>query len=404
MDEEAASVHAARERATTGLKCGICAATYPDWQCHLLCTCGGPLEQQYDFSQVGRDDRPRSGEGLESGVWRYLRLLPDVPGPFRVSLGEGMTPLVELRKRSASSGVRILIKDEGSNPTGSYKARGASVGASRLSYLGWRSLSVPTSGSGGNAWAAYGAAAGLSVSVGMPRLSEKATVAERMSVWFGANVSVYDEDLAGAYRRFRAQMEPESAYVAGFQEPYRLEGDKTLLYEVAEQSDWQVPDHIVFPTGGGIGLVAQAKALEELRAADWINSDAKATLIAAQHKDCAPLATALRKGALEPDRCTPSGVPISPGVWVADPWPGPYILQALRERSEVFGDVADDDQILECMKSVARTEGVLLGPEGALAVSVAHSLIQQGFICPGQTAVCVNTGSALRYPHLLQGL
>jgi len=218
----------------TTLLCWTCGRSHEVEKIRLLCDCGAPLEQQYDIERMIKDGYTgKQFVASGPGIWRYARLLPGDGTP--VTMQEGLTPLVPLPETSRRIGIRLYIKDEGRNPTGTFKARGASVGVTRLRELGWKSLAMPTVGSGGSAWAAYGARAGLRMRVGLPVTPMPPRIGFVEPPIYGAETTRHDGRTEDAFAAFRASLSPDDAYVGGLREPYRLEGEKTVLFEIAEQ-------------------------------------------------------------------------------------------------------------------------------------------------------------------------
>ncbi|MGH7126397.1 MAG: pyridoxal-phosphate dependent enzyme, partial [Stellaceae bacterium] len=217
---------------------------------------------------------------------------------------------------------------------------------------------------------------------------------------YGAETTQHGGRTEDAFAGFRASLSTDDAFLGGLREPYRVEGEKTIMFEIAEQFDWRLPDYIVWPTGGAPGLVGLAKAFEELARCGAVPADAPPTIVSAQHASAAPIAVALHQGA-------PSVVPgtvggIAPGVWVGNPFAAPYILDRLRATVRVDGGTGTDTEIESWLREVARHEGLLLSPEGALTLAALQQLRQAGRIPAGATVVCVNTATGLRYPHLLE--
>lgn len=384
-----------------GLLCHSCGERFESTQRRLICLCGQPLEQQYERDpglEVGSWADLNSGEG--AGIWKYHRMLPVRQLQNVVTLHEGNTPLVPLPREGARLGVRLLVKEEGRNPTGSFKARGASVGVSRLKELGWLKLGMPTTGSGGSAWSAYAARAGVRLQVGIPTIDGISEIAFSEPAAYGARMQRYSGPTTRAFGSFAASLDPDTAYVGGLYEPYRLEGEKTVFYEVVEQLGGEVPDFIVWPTGGAVGLVGIAKAYEELVGLKLAAARDRFTIVSAQHSTCAPIANALRNNAPDIESAEPGG--IAPGVWVGDPFGSRYILSRVRSCARVDGATADDEGIRTTLRRVALEEGLLLSPEGALGLAGLAQLVEAGKVPSSATVVCVNTGSGLRYPHLLR--
>lgn len=384
------------KRLATTLVCFTCAASYASEAERVLCSCGQPLEQRYDLASARRLPRATVlGDNSSLGVWRYRTVLPVADDHSAVSLGEGGTPLIPLVELSRRYGLRLYLKNEGGNPTGSFKARGASVGVSRLKELGWRRLAIGTVGNGGSAWAAYAARAGLRLTVALPTTPGLSAVGLFEPRFHGAEMRRYPEPLDEALNR---DLEAGTLNVGAFREPYRIEGDKTLLYEAAEQLDWRLPDHVIWPTGGAVGLVGLAKALEEMRELGWVREESEMSIISVQHADAPPVSRALRGGLTEIENVQAAG--IAPGVWPGDTFAGRYILARLRSVTKAYGATAGDEDIRRTIADVAVTEGILLSPEGALSVAAIEPLLAESYLQPNDSVICFNTASSLRYPHL----
>jgi threonine synthase len=382
----------------THLACWTCGARYAPEPARLLCNCGAPLEQKYDLNGQVPHGSAALADGAGWGVWRYRQWLPVTDPRSVITLGEGGTPLIPL-VRATTQGLSVFVKDEGRNPTGSFKARGASVGVSRLRELGWQSLAMPTVGSGGSAWAAYAARAGVRLRVGLPQSEFLPQIGLVEPKVYGSRVDQFPGTVEEAFQRFREGLDEATAYVGAFEEPYRLEGEKTILYEIVEQLDGCLPDYVIWPTGGGVGLVGLAKAYDELVGIGAVSPDSIFTVIAAQHTSSGPIATALRDGLTAPRPGRPSG--IAPGVCVGRPFAGEYVVQRVRASVRVDGETASDREIRGMMVRLARDEGIMLSPEGALAVAVVPKLRKADRIRSG-IVVCVNTATGLRYPKLLE--
>ncbi|HLJ19612.1 MAG TPA: threonine synthase [Stellaceae bacterium] len=383
----------------TTLLCWTCRRAYEAEKTRLLCDCGAPLEQQYDIDRMVKDGHGGKDFVAEGpGIWRYARLLPAQGAP--VTMQEGQTPVIPLAETGRRLGIRLYVKDEGRNPTGTFKARGASVGVTRLRELGWTSLAMPTVGSGGSAWAAYAARAGLRMRVGLPVTPAPPRIGLVEPPIYGARTTQHDGRTEDAFAAFRASLSEEDAFLGGLREPYRVEGEKTVMFEIAEQFDSRLPDFVIWPTGGAPGLIGLAKAYEELSRCGAVPADAPPTIVSAQHASAAPIAVALRDGA---STVVPGKVEgIAPGVWVGNPFAAPYILERMRATVRVDGGTGTDAEIRSWLSDVGRHEGLLLSPEGALTLAALEQLRRGGRIPSGATVVCVNTATGLRYPHLLE--
>src|SRR5829696_7439127 len=285
----------------THLECSDldCGRTYSPQEEQHLCSCGAPLLARYDLPALAREV---SHEGVAArpwrdGLWRYAELLPGIDASNRVVLGEGLTPLLPVAWLGAELGLQVWIKDESLNPTGTFKARGAALGVSMARALGARTIALPTAGKAGAAWAAYGARGGLEVVVAMPRDGPELTKQEVRL--YGGRLLLVDGLISDAGRWIAEGIRAEGWYDAGtFREPYRLEGKKTLGLEIAEQLSWQPPDVILYPTGGGVGLLGLWKAFAELRTLDWLDPGRPLPrLVVVQSSGCAPVVRAWQEGA-----------------------------------------------------------------------------------------------------------
>jgi threonine synthase len=329
-------------------------------------------------------------------LWRYAELLPLRSPQRAVSLGETVSPVLPLPALAAELGVgRLLLKDEGLLPTGSFKARGAAVGTSRFVELGGQELVLPTNGNAGAAWAAYGARAGVRVHVVIPR--EAPLMTRREAVAAGADVRVID-GLIGDAGRLAAELAREHGWfdASTFKEPYRLEGKKTLGFEIAEQLGWRLPEVVVYPTGGGVGLLGMWKAWRELRELGLLVSERLPRLVAAQAEGCAPVVKAFQAGAATTEAC-PQAATAAFGINVPSPLAGALILRDLRESGGCAVAVSEAAIAGERAAAFSR-EGVHLCPEGACALAAARELARSGWLRDAGTVLVVNTGSGLKYP------
>jgi threonine synthase len=284
-----------------------------------------------------------------------------------VTLGEGGTPLVELEELGRRLDVKLFIKDESRNPTGSFKARGVSAAISRLRELGWTSLAVPTTGSGGSAWAAVAARAGLRMTVGVAGDQNVSELAHLEPAGCGAQVQMLSDIGSNHFQAFEAGLAEGTLCVGAFREPYRVEGEKTLFYEVAEQLGGRAPNVMVWPTGGAVGLVGIAKAYRELVELGRVGPSPRLTVVSAQHTSCAPIAVALRDGTMQVEPAVPNG--LAPGVWVGLPAYPDYILGRVRASCSTTGVTANGTELLSAIVQAARLDGVSLGPEGGLGLA-----------------------------------
>ncbi len=328
-------------------------------------------------------------------MWRYRELMPLLPGDEVVTLGEGFTPLFHARRLGAALGLdRLFIKDESLNPTNSFKARGQSAAITRAKGLGATTIALPTAGNAGNAASAYSAAAGLACQVFIPKDAKQPFVDECRL--YGATVTLVDGLITDAGRMAAEQGAPLGWYdVSTLKEPYRVEGKKTMGYELAEQLDWRLPDWIVYPTGGGTGLVGMWKAFEEMAAIGWLPADRKPRMVSVQAAGCAPIVRAFEAG-------TEKAAPWEHAHTRADGLRVPraigdfLILQAVRDSGGTAVAVSDEDMVRD-MLAIGSQEGVSAAPEGGAALAAIRKLATDGRIGRDETVVLFNTGGALKY-------
>ncbi len=385
----------------TNLECARCGTTADASTLANLCPKdGGPFLVRYDLERLR--SVPRSMlTGRQASMWRYRELLPmDDPNNV-VSLGEGNTPIVEPFALRESLGMhRLFIKDEGLLPTGTFKARGAAVGVTRARELGATTIALPTAGNAGAAWAAYGARAGLGVIVVMPATTPD--VIQRETAAYGARVYLVDGSIADAGAVVKRACAEYGWFDAStLKEPYRIEGKKTMGFEIAEQAGWTLPDVIVYPTGGGVGLIGMWKAFRELRSIGWLEDDKLPRFVAVQAEGCAPIVKAFHADKLESEPW-PDPRTFAAGIRVPKALGDFLVLRILRESSGIAIDVPDE-AIAAMMRLVGVSEGLLVCPEGAAALEGARQLAKQGFIDPHEDVLVLNTGSGLKYGESLQG-
>ena len=384
----------------THLECGRCGDRLDHRSRAQLCPKdGGPLLVRYDLARVTTDrdalvTRPET-------LWRYRELLPlDRPDDV-VTLGEPMSPLDRAPRLGEALGVPgLLVKDEGLLPTGSFKARGAAVGVSRARELGVTALALPTAGNAGAAWAAYGARAGMRVVVVMPETTP--LVIQRETASYGASVYLVPGSIADAGAVVKKACAGGRLYDAStLKEPYRIEGKKTMGFEVAEQLGWRVPDVIIYPTGGGVGLIGMWKAFAELRAIGWLAEGRSPRFVAAQATGCAPIVKAFEEGTTE-SVAWPDPVTMAAGIRVPKALGDFLVLRALRESGGTAVAVTERE-IADAMRLAGEREGLCVCPEGGAALAAARTLARDGWIRHGEEVVVFNTGSGLLYAESLQG-
>jgi threonine synthase len=384
----------------THLECSVpCGAAALDpRRRHHLCSCGAPLLARYDLN-AARSWRPGSLAGREPSMWRYRELMPLWPDERPVSLGEGFTPLLHAAALGAAIGLsRLYIKDESLNPTNSFKARGQSAAITRARGLGAKTIALPTAGNAGNAAAAYAAAAGLACEVFIPRDAKRPFFDECRL--YGAKVTLVDGLITDAGRLAAETGGPAGWYdVSTLKEPYRIEGKKTMAYELAEQLDWRWPDWIIYPTGGGTGMVGMWKAFDEIEAIGWVPPGRRPRMVSVQAEHCAPIVRAFQEGT-EKAAMWENASTIADGLRVPKAIGDFLILRAIRESGGTAVAVSDRAMI-KGMLDIGRLAGVSAAPEGGAALAAIERLVENGTIGRGDTVVLFNTGGALKYLDVL---
>jgi len=387
----------------THLECSACAQRLePERPWQLCPTCEHPLLARYDLDGIGRAVSRAELERRPAGMWRYRELLPLRDPGGAVSLGEPATPLLRVPRLAGRLGLDgLLVKDEGALPTGTFKARGAAVGVSRAVELGVRTLALPTAGNAGAAWAAYGARAGLEVVVVMPETTP--SVIRRETAACGAQVYLVPGSIADAGAVVREGCERYGWYDAStLKEPYRIEGKKTMGFELADQLGWRLPEVIVYPTGGGVGLIGMWKGFQELGALGWLSPGSPGPrFVAAQSAGCAPVVRAFERHA-ERTEAWADPATFAAGIRVPKPLGDVLILRALRESSGTAVAVSDET-IAATMELAGAAEGLVVCPEGAAALAAAARLRRDGWIGRDETVAVFNTGTGLLYEDSLPG-
>jgi threonine synthase len=378
--------------------CPRCQTNFPLSQLLNLCPCGSPLLVRYDLKKARAELAKSSVKGRPSSLWRYRELLPLQNDANKVSLGEGFTRLVEGRSLARELGLRcVWIKDEAQNPTGSFKDRGLCLAVTMANELGVKKLAIPSAGNAGGALAAYAARAGIEAHVFMPRDTPIANQIEVQQ--YGAHLTLVDGLINDCGRLIAERKAAEGWFdVSTLKEPYRVEGKKTMGYEIAEQLDWELPDVIIYPTGGGTGLIGMWKAFDEMEELGWIGSK-RPRMVSVQASGCAPIVRAFEQGKEKAEpwvnaRTVASGLRVP--VAVADF----LMLRALRESNGTALSV-DDAEMLAEIPRIGRAEGVFFCPEAAACVVALRRLRQQHWIKPDDTVVIFNTASGLKYLDVL---
>ena len=322
-------------------------------------------------------------------MWRYRSVLPDVEP---VTLGEGWTPMLRSRRHPG-----VFLKEEGANPTGSFKARGMSMAVTMARHLGLKKLAVPSAGNAAGALAAYAAAAGMEAHIFMPRDVPFANYVE--AVAYGAHVTLVNGLISDCGKMVAERKEKEGWFdISSLKEPYRVEGKKTMGYELVEQLGWEYPDAVFYPTGGGVGLIGMWKAFGEMEELGWVKPGKRPKMIAVQSAGCAPVAKAFDQHASVAEAWQ-NAATFAAGLRVPKPYADYIILEILRESGGAAVAVTDE-RILESLLEWARTEGIFLSPEGATATAAYDQLIASGYLKPRDRVVIFNTGAGLKYTDL----
>ncbi len=383
----------------THLECTYCHNTYSADEPHRTCDeCGKVLYPRYDLEAarvaLSRDmlkERP-------ANMWRYFEVMPILDEANVITLGEGFTPIFKTERLGREFGCTALyIKDEGVNPTASFKARGLSAAVSKAKELGLNRLTMPSAGNAASAMTAYAAKGGMDAYVFMPKDAPEAN--QKEVIITGGHLSLVDGLISDAGRASRQKAAEDNLFdISTLQEPYRVEGKKTMGYEIAEQMDWTLPDAIIYPTGGGTGIVGMWKAFEEMETMGWIDSK-RPKMYCVQSDGCAPIVRAFLEGAefAEPWQDAHT---IAAGIRVPGAIGDYLILGALRDSGGGALTVTDDE-IIHYMKLVASLEGMFICPEGAATAAALNKLLADGTLSPNENILLLNTGSGLKYLDLL---
>ncbi len=381
------------------LSCPKCAKTYDSEQLIQLCQCGAPLLVQYDLPQVRETLSKSALNQREPTLWRYRELLPVKHEENIVSLGEGMTPLLPLKNLGPKVNMpNLFLKDEGIIPTGTFKARGAAVGVSRAKELGVKVLAMPTNGNAGAAWAVYCAPAGIEAVIVMP--VDAPPIPRGECAIAGASLYLVNGLISDAGKIVAQAVADYGWFDAStLKEPYRIEGKKTMGLELAEQFNWEMPDVILYPTGGGVGIIGIYKALMELKEMGWV-SGRLPRLVAVQATGCAPIVKAFEEKRQDSDfwegaKTCAFGITVPKAL-------GDFLVLDAIYKTDGCAIAVTDEELLEASAMLAKAEGTFICPEGAANLSAALKLSQQGWIKPEERVVLLNTGSGLKYPETVR--
>ena len=379
----------------THLECALCGLKHEAHRLLNLCReCGKPLLVRYDLDRAKQSLTKESLIGRRSDLWRYREVLPVQDDANIVTLGEGWTPLLRADRLGHSVGVaELYIKDEGQNPTQSFKARGMATAVSMAKELGASKLAVPSAGNAAGALAAYAARGGLECFIFMPRDTPLANIVECEET--GAHVTLMDGLITDCGAEVGRRKEAEGWFdVSTLKEPYRVEGKKTLGYELAEQLNWELPDVIIYPTGGGTGLIGMWKAFDEMEQMGWIGSK-RPRMVTVQAAGCAPIVRAFEEGKRFADEF-PNAATTASGLRVPKAIGDFLILDALRASGGAAITVTDEE-LIEATREIGATEGVFCAPEGAACLPALRKLIATGRIKSSDRVVLFNTGSGVKY-------
>jgi len=379
----------------THLECALCGLRHEARRLLNLCTeCGKPLLVRYDLAQAAATLTKDSLPGRRADLWRYREVLPVDADENIVSFGEGWTPLLHAARLGQQLGMpELYIKDESQNPTQSFKARGMAAAVSMAKELGAKKLAVPSAGNAAGALAAYAARAGLESFIFMPKDTPRANVVECEQT--GANVTLMDGLITDCGAEVGRRKEAEGWFdVSTLKEPYRVEGKKTLGYELAEQLDWELPDAIVYPTGGGTGLIGMWKAFDEMEQMGWIGSK-RPKMVTVQASGCAPIVRAFEEGKRFADEF-PNAATTASGLRVPKAIGDFLILDAIRASGGTAVAVTDDE-LIAATREIGAAEGVFCAPEGAACLPALRQLLEQGLVEKNERVVLFNTGAGVKY-------
>jgi threonine synthase len=378
---------------SSGLVCSRCGNTFAANQLLNVCECGAPLLVRYDLAAVRATWKKQDTAKGPSSMWRYAPVLP-ADAAEAVTLDEGWTPLTQVKTLQREFGALDLwVKDEGRNPTDSFKARGLSCAVTMAKKLGVKKLAIPSAGNAASALAAYAAVAGLEANIFMPIDVPQANFIECKA--FGANVTLVNGLISDCGKIVAERKDREGWFdVSTLKEPYRIEGKKTMGYELAEQMNWELPDAILYPCGGGVGLIGMWKAFAELEELGWIGSK-RPKMIAVQAEGCEPITRAFQQNAPVSEFFQNAST-VASGLRVPKALGDFLVLNAVRESSGMALSISDEE-MLDAGVQLATAEGIFAAPEGGACVAAVRQLLKTGFLKPQERIVIYNTGSGLKY-------
>jgi threonine synthase len=380
----------------THLECALCGLRYEAGQLHNLCTsCGKPLLARYDLAAAASTLTPDSLKTRESSLWRYREVLPVSDPQNIVSFGEGWTPLLRAERLADALPVKLdlYIKDEGQNPTQSFKARGMTAAVSMAKELGVKKLAVPSAGNAAGALAAYAARASMEAHIFMPSDTPHANIVECRQT--GAHVTLVDGLITDCGKIVAERKDSEGWFdVSTLKEPYRVEGKKTMGYELAEQMEWHLPDVVLYPTGGGTGLIGMWKAFDEMEQMGWIDAK-RPRMVSVQSETCAPIVRAFNEGKRFADEFE-NAATVASGLRVPKAIGDFLILDAIRASGGAAVAVPDAE-LVAAVGEIGAATGIFAAPEGAACLPALRKLIDQDRVKEGERVVIFNTGSGIKY-------
>jgi threonine synthase len=378
----------------THLFCSACGEKYEPNKLYNLCTCGKPLLVNYDLETASKSLTKESLKTRVSTLWRYEEVLPVVNKHNQLTLGEGWTPLHKAEKLAKKYDLpNLFIKDESANPTQSFKARGMALAVSMAKELGVKKVAAPSAGNAAGALSAYAAFAGMECHIFVPKDTPKACIIECKSL--GANVNLVDGLITDCGKIVGERKEKEGWFdVSTLKEPYRIEGKKTMGYELAEQMNWSLPDVILYPTGGGTGLVGMWKAFDEMEKMRWISSK-RPRMVVVQAEGCTPIVSAFEQN-LTHGVDIPNAHTVASGLRVPKAIGDFILLDILRESNGTAVAVSDEDLVAGA-REIGALEGIFAAPEGGALLVATKKLIEKGWIKRDESVVLFNTGSGIKY-------
>jgi threonine synthase len=386
----------------THLECALCGLRHEADRLHNLCTaCGKPLLVRYDLARAAETLTQDSLKTREASLWRYREVLPIADARNIVSFGEGWTPLLSVNRLAAGLPIKpdLYIKDEGQNPTQSFKARGMTAAISMAKELGVKKVAVPSAGNAAGALAAYAASAGMEAYIFMPTDTPRANIVECQQT--GAHVTLVDGLITDCGKMVAERKDAEGWFdVSTLKEPYRVEGKKTMGYELAEQLDYTLPDVILYPTGGGTGLIGMWKAFDEMEQMGWIDAK-RPRMVSVQSETCAPIVRAFEQGTRFADEFENAST-VASGLRVPKAIGDFLILDAIRASGGTAIAVSDSE-LIAAVAEIGAATGIFSAPEGAACLPALRKVIDEGSVAEGETVVLFNTGSGIKYLEAFSG-